>query len=97
VTIRLMLDGKPLDLRPLPPNVAKIKAFLDAQPDDQLFSGIQLAEHTGICSKATREADYFAHEALSGYSEKLGLKRCFGNPRAIQALIQTIAKASRES
>jgi len=87
VKIGFKLDGKPLDLRPIPPSVIQVKLFLDKQKADDLFSTSELCKKTRVAERTLRQND----ESLIGYSLRVGVNRYWGNPKAISELQRQVA------
>jgi hypothetical protein len=89
----LKLNGKPLALNGPPPLVVAVRSFLDKQSSDDLFTPLELSKKAGFAPDSIREARYYDHEHIRGYSLKVGHNRYWGNPKAIKALS---AEVSRE-
>ena len=88
--IGFKLDGKPLDLRPIPPSVIQVKSYLDKQKADDLFSTLELCKKTRVADRTLRQYD----DDLSGYSLRIGSKRYWGNLKAIAELSRQVADES---
>ena len=91
--MKLFVGGKPLNLREVPPSVAKIKAFLDASKDGELFGVIQVADGVGVHVKAVQDK----HRFLSGYVvvRGHGVKLYYGMPATIRELRRQLAKEKK--
>lgn len=85
----LKLGNKPFVLHPESPSVDKVRAFLEKQPKDKLFTSDgpkdqSLSLHANISANTIRQANFSAK--LPGYSLKVGRNRYFGSKPAILAL-----------
>ena len=68
-----------------PPRVLKVKVFLDASKDGELFTSEQVA----VGAEVRREVlQVDAGRLLLSYSHKVGGKRYWGKPVTIQQLVK---------
>ena len=82
----LKLNGKEVfTLHRISSNVLKIKAFLDKQRPDEIYTPDELERRINA-----RVRDYRMSPELEGYSSKIGQKAYWGNPRAIAALREQV-------
>jgi hypothetical protein len=85
-TVRLKLNGKPFDLRPLTPTLEKMRGLLDSSPADELFDTLQLSKLVGKSVKSLRSDNATFVDPLPEYTARVGTKRYWGNPKAIAEL-----------
>ena len=68
-----------------PPRVLKVKAFLDASKDGELFTSEQVA----VGAEVKREVlQVDSARVLLNYSHRVGSKRYWGKPVTIQQLVK---------
>lgn len=79
----LVLDGKPLVLRPMRPSIAIIIKCLKRQPANKVFDGYELCEKAKL-NRSVLRANGFVNDAnLQPYTIAYLGKRYWGNPKAI--------------
>lgn len=78
----LKLNGKPFEIRPPAPSIEQIRTFLDAQPEDDLFSFSEMTARMGAGKDSLIQAGKVLHEYTRLYKQR----RYWGNPKAIVEL-----------
>lgn len=82
----LKLNGKPFSLVQESARAVAIRKVLDKAPTDEIFTADELEAKHGL--RDVRDSYRF----VPGYSHKVGVRRFWGNPKAIKTLIEQVSQ-----
>lgn len=93
--MKLVLNGKPLQTKPIPSRVLKVKNFLDGQRDGVAFTMRELERRLGYGFGSIAGNGSTQHPSLKGYSIAITYhKVAYAKPKTIEQIRKALDEAN---